>query len=115
MEFLKERSGSGTVRLEGELNIQEAGRLKEMFVKAFAEPEALLLDLSGVTGVDIACLQVLCSAHKTFVGSNKELKTIGRTAASFERAVDESGYRRKTGCHSDPNRNCLWVIGGRHE
>jgi anti-anti-sigma regulatory factor len=114
MEFLKEDSGSGTVRLDGELNIQVAGHLKKALVKAFVETAELSLDLGGVTGIDIACLQVLCSAHKTFLDANKELKTIGRTSALFERAVDDSGYRRKTGCHSDPDRNCLWVRGGSH-
>jgi anti-anti-sigma factor len=109
------KSDGGILRLEGELNIQHAGELKETFLKAFTETEHLSLDLEGVTAVDIACLQVLCSAHKTFLASNKELKTIGRTAAPFERAVDDSGYRRKMGCHADPDQNCLWVIGGSRE
>jgi anti-anti-sigma regulatory factor len=105
-------SDNGVMRLAGELTIQYAGRLKEMLLKAIAEVKELSLDLEGVTETDVACLQVLCSAHKTFLASNKGLKTIGRVSASFKRAVDDSGYRRKTGCHSDPNRNCLWVTGG---
>ena len=112
MELQLDCSGNGVMRLEGELTIQHAGRLKEMFLKAIAEAGELSLDLEGVTGADIACLQVFCAAHKMFLASNKELKTVGRMAASFERAVDDSGYRRKMGCHADPERNCLWVIGG---
>ncbi len=115
MEVLQERPGCGALRLEGELNIQDAGRLPATLIKALAETEELSLDLGGVTGIDVACMQVLCSAHKTFSGVDKELKIIGQPAVSFERAVDESGFRRKTGCHSDPDRNCLWVIGGHHE
>ncbi len=115
MEFLKERPGCGALRLEGELNIQEAGRLKEALMKALAETNELSLDLGTMTGIDVACMQVLCSAHKTFLGAGKDLTIIGQPAASFEKVVDESGFRRKTGCHADPNRNCLWVIGGRHE
>jgi anti-anti-sigma regulatory factor len=115
MDLQREISGSETLRLEGELTIQHAGQLKEKLLQAFAETEALSLDLEGATEVDIACLQLLCSAHKTFLAANKELKTIGTIATPFQRAVDDSGYRRKTGCHSDPERDCLWVMGGSHE
>ena len=115
MEFMKGRSGNGTVRLEGELNIQDAGRLKETLVKAFAETEALSLDLGGVTGIDIACMQVLCSAHKTFLKADKSLAVCGRVAPAFERSVQDGGYTRAAGCHADPHSACLWVIGGSHE
>jgi anti-anti-sigma factor len=115
MEMQMDCSDNGIVQLKGELNIQYAGELKELLLKACSEGKELSLDLGGVTEVDIACLQVLCSAHKTFLASNRELNLIGREAASFVRALDDSGYRRKTGCHSDPNRNCLWVVGGCHE
>jgi anti-anti-sigma factor len=115
MEFMKERSGNGTVRLEGELNIQDAGRLKETLVKALAETEALSLDLGGVTGIDIACMQVLCSAHKTFLKAKKPFAVCGRVAPSFERAVQDSGYARAVGCQAGAQCACLWVIGGRDE
>ena len=115
MEAQLSCSDNGVIRLEGELNIQYAGRLKEMLLKAIAEVKELSLDLEGVTEADVACLQVLCAAHKTFLASNKELKTIGSVAAAFERAVNDSGYRRKIGCQADPQRTCLWVIGGSHE
>ncbi|MHB8907576.1 MAG: STAS domain-containing protein [Syntrophales bacterium] len=112
MEFMKERSGNGTVRLEGDLNIQDAGRLKETFVKAFAETEALSVDLGGVTSIDIACMQVLCSAHKTFATANKFFAVRGCAAPSFERSVQNGGYARTAGCPADLHHTCLWVVGG---
>ncbi len=115
MEIELDCSDNGVMRLEGELTIQYAGRLKEMLLKALGEVKGLSLDLEGVTEADVACLQVLCAAHKTFLASNKELKTIGRIGASFERAVNDSGYRRRTGCHADSGRNCLWVHRGSYE
>jgi anti-anti-sigma regulatory factor len=108
-------SDNGVMRLEGELTIQYAGALKEVLLKALAEGKELSLDLEGVAEADVACLQVLCSAHKTFLAADKTLKTIGPVSESFERSVKDSGYRRTIGCHSDPERNCLWVIGHRGE
>lgn len=102
---------NGVMRLEGELTIQHAGRLRDVLLEALAEVKELSLDLEGVTEADVACLQVLCSAHKTFMKANKGLTRIGRVSESFERAVNDSGYRRETGCHSDPDGNCLWVTG----
>ncbi len=115
MEFLKERSGSGIVRLEGELNIQDAVRLKETLAEAFAHAKTLSLDLSGMTGIDVACMQVLCSAHKTFMRSNKSFAVQGRGTTSFERSVKDGGYTRTSGCHEDKKCTCLWLIGGRNE
>ncbi len=105
-------SPNGVMRLSGELNIHHAGRLREALREAFATGEALSLDLEGVTEVDIACLQVLCTAHRTFRASNRVLQTIGRSATAFEQAVDDSGYRRKAGCHDGPRHDCLWVRKG---
>ncbi|MHB9098462.1 MAG: STAS domain-containing protein [Syntrophales bacterium] len=112
MEFLKEHSGTGTVRLEGDLNIQDAGRLRETFVRAFSETEALSVNLDGVTSIDIACMQVLCSAHKTFTTANKFFAIRGCVAPSFERSVMDAGYARTAGCPADLHHTCLWVIGG---
>ena len=111
MEFQKECSG-GMVRLEGDLNIQDAGRLRETFVRAFAETEELSVDLEAVTSIDIACMQVLCSAHKTFVTANKFFMIRGCAAPSFERSVLDAVMRRTVGCPADLRHTCLWVIGG---
>jgi anti-anti-sigma regulatory factor len=115
MKKKQKKPDSGILRLEGELTIQHAGQIKEKLLRVFPETDGLSLDLEGVTKADVACLQVLCAAHRTFLASNKELKTIGRVAEPFERAVNESGYRRTMGCHANPERNCLWVIGGSRE
>ena len=102
----------GVLRLEGALNIQDAARLREALLAALTGAQTLALDLTGVTEADVSCLQVLCAAHKSFLAANKELLTTGDPAEPFLRAVDDSGFRRTTGCHSDPARGCLWVRGG---
>lgn len=108
-------SDNGVMRLEGELTIQYAGRLKEMLMKTISELKELSLNLEGVTGIDIACMQVLCSAHKTCLAANKSFAVHGRVTPSFERSVQDSGYATMAGCHADSQHTCLWVIGGRDE
>ena len=115
MEIQMDCSDNGVMRLEGELTIQYAGRLKETLMTAFSELKELSLNLEGVTGIDIACMQVLCSAHKTFSAANKSFAVHGRVAPSFKQSVQDSGYARMSGCQADLQRTCLWAIGGRDE
>lgn len=53
------------VRIEGEMTIYRALELKEQLLAALAPGGGLELDLSGVTEVDSAGVQLLLAARKT--------------------------------------------------
>ncbi len=113
MKSRRKGSGGRILKLEGELGIQQAGHLKVLLLKEFAETDRLSLDVEAVTGMDVAGLQVLCAAHKTFLTAHKGMEIVGAVSPAYEQAINDSGYRRKIGCHADPERNCLWVAGGK--
>ena len=111
----KKRVGSEPGRLawQGDLTVQNAASVKAAILEA-AQNDRLVLDCAGVTEIDVAGLQLLCSAHRTFAISGKQFRLAGRTA-SFEKGVRESGYARDKGCRLDPDGSCLWVAGGSDE
>ena len=52
------------VRIDGEMNIYNAGEIKEGLIKAVADARDIALDLSGVSAIDTAGLQVLLLARR---------------------------------------------------
>lgn len=57
---------SATVRLEGELTVEEARALQFALRTALLRPRALTIDASALARIDVAALQVLLAAtHAT--------------------------------------------------
>jgi anti-anti-sigma regulatory factor len=106
-----EKKGSvGLLKLKGEVNITEAGDLKEALLKAMGRADKVYLDAAEVTCVDISCLQLLCSAHRTSVKLNKTLSWNSAIPAAFNKTSNEAGFLRHVGCVLDAEKSCIWVM-----
>lgn len=99
------------LKLEGDLTIQVAGELRDAVLRAQESAGHLALNLETVTGVDVSCLQVFCSAHRTLVKSGRQLSLVHPVPASFMQSVREAGYERERGCALDIHHTCLWSMG----
>jgi anti-sigma B factor antagonist len=73
-----------TLRLEGEMTIYRAAELKRALVEAVERPGALKLDLSGVTELDTAGLQLLLLAGRTAAASSKRIRLAAHSPAVAE-------------------------------
>jgi anti-anti-sigma factor len=112
MNIMKEESGrTGTLLLDGELDIQHASELKRTLLQAQDAVDNLTLNLEGVTGADVSGLQLLCALHRTALQTQKGLPAIGRASPAFRQAVRDSGYEREQGCPLDRDQSCLWKVG----
>lgn len=76
----KNNHGSG-LHIEGELTIFRAGELMHALL---AEPPATEIDLSGVTEIDTAGLQLLMLAKKKALAERRELRLVAHSAAVTE-------------------------------
>ncbi|MBY0465907.1 MAG: STAS domain-containing protein [Burkholderiales bacterium] len=74
-------SDDHALRIEGELTIFRAMELKPLF---FAEPPVTVIDLSAVTELDSAGLQLLMLAKKTAVAQGRELHLVGHSEAVID-------------------------------
>lgn len=68
-----------TLRVQGEMNIYRAADLKPMLLEPLADGATLEVDLSGVTDLDTAGLQVLMLAKKTAQTKGGELRLVAHS------------------------------------
>ena len=64
---------SAALRIEGEMNIYKAAELKPTLLAAIAAGTTLEIDLSGVTEIDTAGLQLLMLAQRSLQAVEGEL------------------------------------------
>jgi len=81
----KEKNGKGAVlRIEGEMSIYRAAELKQTLLAPLANASRLDIDLSGVTELDTAGVQLLILAKKVAKEKHCELHLAGHSAAVLE-------------------------------
>jgi anti-anti-sigma regulatory factor len=99
------------VKIECDLTIENVASLKAFLIASLKEGDRLIIDPSEVTAVDVAGLQLLCSAHRTALLTNKEFVLAGNITQVFRQAVKDSGYARNEGCMTLGESQCIWIGG----
>lgn len=107
----KEVPDGTTIKIECDLAIENVASLKVLLVASLKEKDRLIIDPSGITAVDVAGLQLLCSAHRSTLLTNKEFDLAGNIPEVFRQAVKDSGYARNEGCISLGESDCIWIGG----
>ena len=87
----KSKVKKGTLVLSGELTIQNATSLKESLLDALNDVETCELDLTDVSQIDLAGIQVLFAAHKSALNRKKSLSFSGECPELLREAVVTSG------------------------
>lgn len=85
----------GVLRIEGELTIFRAAELKPLLL---AEPLPLAIDLSGVTEIDTAGVQLLLLAKNTARAQQRELRLVAHSPA----VLDVFELLNLAACFGDP-------------
>lgn len=98
-----------TLVASGPMTIQNASELRKGLLDSLkGAGKSIVLDLSGVTESDIACIQVLCAAHKSVMDKDQAIKMVGQSA-EIEEALASSGILQFAGCSSKDRESCLWL------
>lgn len=77
-------SPAATLRLEGEMNIYHVNEIKAQVLDALDGPSPLEVDLSGITEVDTAGLQLLILAKREAARLDKNVRFTGHSPAVLE-------------------------------
>jgi anti-anti-sigma factor len=99
------------VTLTGELTIAGAEALKTKLSESLQEFADLRIRLEDVSAVDLSCLQLLCSAHRTAAALGKALALEGEIPPLLRQAMKLAGFTRRKGCSFSPHTNCLGCGG----
>jgi ABC-type transporter Mla MlaB component len=105
----QEANNQGILMLDGDLTLSQAEELRMFLIKAIINVDELVLELGDVNDVDLTCLQLLCSVHRSAVRMNKRVAFAGQLPVTFSKVVRDAGYKRGSGCHLDRFGGCLWV------
>ncbi len=110
MALTYQESGTqGTLTLDGDLTLAQAEELRMLLIKSIINVDELTLEFGDVRDVDLSCLQLLCSVHRSAVRMNKRVAFSGSRPEAFDKVMRDAGYVRSMGCHLDCFGSCLWV------
>ncbi len=104
----EDKMGKRIIRFTGNLTISRADEMKSILLESLEGVEHIEIDLSSVEEADLACLQLLCSAHRTSKHLGKAFGLCGGAAGSLKRTVRIAGYARSSGCVLDTDNQCIW-------
>ncbi len=105
----KKTKNEGVIKFSGDMTVQHAINNRDVLIKALKATDKVLLDFENVTDVDLAGLQLLCSAHRTVILSGKQISCIGPLPEVMRKAVERAGYDRLIGCREDGQESCIWM------
>jgi anti-anti-sigma factor len=103
------QAGLSRLRVGGELTIQHAAELRTCLLDALSNAQSVRIDLEAVEDIDLACLQILCSAHKSALLAGKALCLGDGAPECFRDSLDVAGFSRLRGCNTDAGNSCLWI------
>jgi anti-anti-sigma factor len=94
--------GAGGLVLEGELTIQGAAELKALLLAGLAKTGRLTVDLSAVTAIDLAAIQLLTAAARSAEARGGRLAIVDRTAAVVRPVLEAAGMLAGEPAAADP-------------
>lgn len=109
---IEDADGRRTLRVEGPLDLTTApvllSALRGALEFAAAGGCGTVVDLAGIASVDLCGLQLICSAHRTFVACGGEIGLQG-APAWFRKAAASAGFSMCTlECRFRCGDDCLW-------
>lgn len=103
------RENDGGLSLRGGITIDQVSGLRTALLDALSGSDSVTIDLSKADSIDLACIQLLCSAHHTAFTMGKALSLCDKKSEGALRSAIAAGYLRHTGCKFDVSKTCLWV------
>lgn len=96
-----------TVRIKGAATILTVAALQKGLLSVFETTRNLVIDISAVTDLDLAGMQLLCSAHRSSYSHGMDFNVVGYNRHILEMAT-ASGHLRHKGCEHDSKNTCIW-------
>lgn len=95
--------------LEGEVTVSNAAAFRERFLEALKQSDQVELDLDEVRAVDLAGLQLICSAHRTAVAQGKTLTLKDGQVPALQQARAMAGFVLNRSCRFNASAECFFV------
>lgn len=96
------------LKLEGHMSIARAGELKEALLEALKKSKELEVDMEGVAGLDVSCLQVLLSARKSAKAVKKTLRLCG-VSEQVKNMIRDFGCGLDAAAEGKGGKACFYI------
>jgi anti-anti-sigma regulatory factor len=104
---VKDTETGKEMRLSGTLGIEQASDLKSRLLETLRDCTELKLDLSLVESADLACIQVLCAAHRSSVKAGIKVSLASPVSQGLKTSMRDMALD-PTACDPPHSRDCLW-------
>lgn len=106
-------SDSATLKitLSDRLAIDTAAELQELLHKPLPLARQVRLDVSALAEVDLAGMQLICSACRTALAGTQSFNFSGSLAPCVKEAIGYVGLQRHTPCKHNADNPCIWCGG----
>ena len=88
------------IRVEGDLDLASAYKLRDALLEAFRADGACSLDLTAAGDLDFACLQLVVAAQKSFGADGRVLTIEEHERVQFTSAALDAGFPAAFGAAS---------------
>lgn len=99
-----------TLIFSGEMTVSSAEGIRTALSGSLGRVGNVMLSIDSVDEIDLSCLQLFCSAHRSAVRQNKRLSIVGEYPEGFRTIIMKTGFRRQFGCALCPDKTCLWAM-----
>ncbi len=94
---LNELAEGKVLRLSGEINLSLAVKLKALLVEALDSASPLVVDVGDAIEIDLACLQLLVAAERTFAQRQIRFAVEDSAAGLWAASVRAAGFPEPAG------------------
>ena len=94
----------------GRLAIDTAAELHGLLLEETTATN-ILLDVSGIEEIDLAGMQLICSACRTALGVQKRFNFSGCMPPDVKKAIETVGLQRQSTCKHNTDLPCIWCGG----
>lgn len=94
--------------LSGDFGLPDVEQIKVDLTKALESASCVIIDMQELSHIDLACLQLLFSAHQSALSAGKKLILSPRQPEVFKRQITRSGLIRHDRSDSANKKNCFW-------
>lgn len=81
-----------TIEISGDAGLRNAREVADRLLKAFAEHDQLVADLTSVSSIDVTILQLFVAARKSALASGKSLRLLAPADGVFRQALVKTGF-----------------------
>jgi anti-anti-sigma regulatory factor len=100
-----------TVNISGSLTVEHAAEVKKAIQSALEKrSKNIVLSLGTITKADLTFFQVVCSAHRTAMKSEKTFSVEQFQQDILIHAHRSMGFARRIGCALDKTKSCVFML-----